>query len=39
MCHTSGLKDGERCTIVDIVGEATEYCPMGNVLKLVEFRR
>ena len=39
MCHPVGLKDGERCTIVEIVGEAPEDCPRGNVLKLVEFRR
>lgn len=39
MCHPSGLKDGERCTIVEVVGEAPEDCPRGNVLKLVEFRR
>jgi uncharacterized protein (UPF0179 family) len=39
MCHPAGLKDGERCTIVEVVGEAPEECPRGNVLKLVEFRR
>jgi len=39
MCHPAGIKDGERCTIVEVVGEAPEECPRGSVLKLVEFRR
>jgi uncharacterized protein (UPF0179 family) len=39
ICHPAGLRDGERCTIVEVVGEAPEECPRGNVLKLVEFKR
>jgi uncharacterized protein (UPF0179 family) len=39
ICHPAGLKEGERYTIVEVVGEAPEECPRGNVLKLVEFRR
>ncbi|NPV62274.1 MAG: UPF0179 family protein [Methanotrichaceae archaeon] len=39
ICHPSGLKAGERYTVVEVVGEAPEECPCGNVLKLVEFRR
>jgi len=39
ICHPSGLKAGERYTVVEVVGEAPEECPRGNVLKLVEFRR
>jgi uncharacterized protein (UPF0179 family) len=39
ICHPAGLREGERCTIVEVVGEAPEECPRGNVLKLVEFKR
>jgi uncharacterized protein (UPF0179 family) len=39
ICHPAGLKAGERYTIVEVVGEAPEECPRGNVLKLVEFKR
>ncbi|NYT01459.1 MAG: UPF0179 family protein [Methanosarcinales archaeon] len=39
ICHPNGLKGGDRCTIVEVVGEAPEECPHGNVLKLVELRR
>ncbi|MFB3764936.1 MAG: UPF0179 family protein [Methanotrichaceae archaeon] len=39
ICHPLGLKEGERYTVVEVVGESPEECPRGNVLKLVEFRR
>ncbi len=39
ICHPVGLKEGERYTVVEVVGESPEECPRGNVLKLVEFRR
>ncbi len=39
ICHPIGLKEGERYTVVEVVGEAPEECPRGNVLKLVEFKR
>ncbi len=39
ICHPVGLKEGDRCTIVDVVGEAPEECPQGHSLKLVELRR
>ena len=39
ICHPIGLKDGERYTVVEVVGESPEDCPRGNVLKLVEFKR
>ncbi len=39
ICHPSGLKDGEKCTIVEVAGEAPEDCPKGSVLKLVELKR
>jgi uncharacterized protein (UPF0179 family) len=39
ICHPAGLREGEKYTIVEVVGEAPEECPRGNVLKLVEFRR
>jgi uncharacterized protein len=39
ICHPTGLKAGEKCTIVDVVGESPEDCLRGNVLKLVELKR
>ncbi len=39
ICHPLGLKEGERYTVVEVVGEAPEECSRGNVLKLVEFKR
>lgn len=39
LCHPVGLKEGDRCTIVDLAGEAPEECEIGNKLKLVELRR
>lgn len=39
ICHPAGLKRGDRCTIVEVVGEAPEECTKGYTLKLVELRR
>jgi uncharacterized protein (UPF0179 family) len=39
ICHPAGLREGDRCTIVEVVGESPEECVRGNVLKLVELRR
>jgi uncharacterized protein (UPF0179 family) len=39
ICHPIGLREGERCTIVEVVGESPEECPRGNMLKLVELKR
>jgi uncharacterized protein (UPF0179 family) len=39
ICHPSGLKAGDRYTIVEVVGEAPEDCPRGYSLKLVELKR
>lgn len=39
ICHPIGLREGERYTVVEVVGESPEDCPRGNVLKLVEFKR
>jgi uncharacterized protein len=39
ICHPTGLKPGEKYTIVDVVGESPEDCQKGNVLKLVELKR
>jgi uncharacterized protein (UPF0179 family) len=33
------MKDGERLTIVDVVGESPEDCAHGYSLKLVELKR
>ena len=39
ICHPTGIRAGDRCTIVEVVGEAPEECLKGNALKLVELRR
>jgi hypothetical protein len=39
ICHPQGLKDEERLTIVDVVGESPEDCQKGYAIKLVELRR
>jgi uncharacterized protein (UPF0179 family) len=39
ICHPIGLRENDRCTIVDVVGESPEECPRGHVLKLVELKR
>ncbi|HOT07036.1 MAG: hypothetical protein A4E45_01900 [Methanosaeta sp. PtaB.Bin039] len=39
LCHPAGLREGDRCTIVEVVGEAPEECPRGYSLKLVELKR
>jgi len=39
LCHPVGLKEGDRCTIVEVVGESPEECSQGYKLKLVELKR
>ena len=39
ICHPVGMRDGERLTIVDVVGESPEDCARGYSLKLVELKR
>lgn len=39
LCHPIGLKNGDRCTIVDVVGDSPDECELGLKLKLVELRR
>ena len=38
-CHPTGLKEGDRCTILEVVGEASSGCKEGRVLKMVAMRR
>jgi uncharacterized protein (UPF0179 family) len=39
VCHPSGLKRGDRCTILEVIGEAPINCRQGRVIKLVTLRR
>jgi uncharacterized protein (UPF0179 family) len=39
LCHPIGLKEGDRCTIVEVIGEAPDDCSLGHKLKLVELKR
>jgi len=41
LCHPSGLKKGDRCTILDVIGDAPgeNKSLKGQGLKLVEVRR
>jgi len=37
-CHPVGLKNGDKCTIVKVIGDAPEH-ECGRSLKLVELKR
>ena len=39
LCHPSGLKKGDRCTILDVIGDASGENKTGQALKLVEVKR
>ncbi len=39
VCHPIGLKEGDRCTIAEVMGESPEDCLKGWSLKLVELKR
>ena len=38
-CHPAGLREGDKCTILEIIGDAPGECKNGRVLKLVSMRR
>ncbi len=38
-CHPAGLREGDKCTILDVIGDAPGECKNGRVLKLVSMRR
>ncbi|MEA2074415.1 MAG: UPF0179 family protein [Euryarchaeota archaeon] len=38
-CHPAGLIEGDKCTILDVIGDAPGECKKGRVLKLVTLRR
>ncbi|MCE8425938.1 MAG: UPF0179 family protein [Candidatus Methanoperedens sp.] len=39
MCRPSGLKKGEKFTIIDVLDELSEQCEKGFSLKVVEVKR
>lgn len=38
-CLPAGLREGDKCTILDVIGDAPGECKNGRVLKLVSMRR
>jgi hypothetical protein len=38
-CFPAGLKEGDRCTILEVIGDAPSECKEGRVLKMVALRR
>jgi len=38
-CHPAGLREGDRCIILEVIGDAPGECKNGRVLKLVSMRR
>lgn len=38
-CHPAGLKEGDRCTILEVIGDAASDCKESRVLKMVTLRR
>ncbi len=39
LCFPSGLKHGDKFTIINVVGEISEHCEKGHALKVVEVNR
>jgi len=39
LCFASGLKEGDKFTIINVVGDAPEPCEKGYSLKVVEVKR
>jgi hypothetical protein len=39
VCHPPGLKRGDRCTILEVIGEAPIDCKQGRTIKLVTLRQ
>jgi hypothetical protein len=38
-CHPPGLRVGDSCTILDVIGDAPSECKEGLILKVVAVRR
>jgi uncharacterized protein (UPF0179 family) len=38
-CHPPGLRGGDSCTILDVIGDAPSECKKGWILKVVAVRR
>lgn len=38
-CHPPGLREGDSCTILDVIGDAPSECKEGWILKVVAVRR
>jgi len=38
-CHPAGLKEGDRCTILEVFGDPPAECKEDRVLKMVTMRR
>ncbi len=38
-CHPAGLRAGDRCTILEILGDLPDECADGRALKLVAIHR
>ena len=39
ICHPSGIRRGDKFTIVDVIGEISEPCEKGYPLKIVKVKR
>lgn len=39
LCHPSGLKNGDKCTILKVIGDMPGECSRGFSLKLAELKR
>ncbi len=37
LCHPKGVKKGDKCTIVQVIGNMDDECALGYTLKKVEF--
>ncbi len=38
LCNPSGMEHGDKCTIIEVVGDA-DSCPKGYALKIVNLKR
>lgn len=39
LCHPMGIKNGDKCTILKVIGDLPGECPKGFSLKLAELKR
>jgi hypothetical protein len=38
LCRPDGVLDGEKYTVTDVLGNASDICPKGRALKLVDIK-